>query len=159
MASDDNGKTRDGEGQGGELRPRLPIRRFDVFAEYNRQKALEDGIPPDEAMGYGLWVAKVVASRSFGRSALSKPPSELQKLREGEGEAGEGEGEDPPDKPKWHSLDGKPQTDELFQKEIVRRMGADFYHNVFVPAIEQAIAQDRTYQSIRDTIRKEWKPA
>ncbi len=141
------------EGDGKELRPRLPIRRFDVFAEYNRQKAIEDGTPPDEAMGYGLWVAKVVASRSFGRSALSKPPSELR--QQGEDAA---EGEAPPDKPKWHSLDGKPQTDELFEKEIVRRMGVDFYYQVFVPAIEQAIAQDRSYTSIRDTIRKEWKP-
>ena len=155
MTADDNNKDRETDGRGGELRPRLPIRRFDVFAEYNRQKALEDGIPPDEAMGYGLWVAKVVASRSFGRSALSKPPSELQKLREGEAE----DDDAPEEKPKWHSLDGKPQTDELFEKEIVRRMGADFYHKVFVPAIEQAIAQDRSYQSIRDTIRKEWKPA
>jgi hypothetical protein len=143
-----------GKEEGKELRPRLPIRRFDVFAEYNRQKAMEDGIPPDEAMGYGLWVAKVVASRSFGRSALSKPPSELRKMDGGEAD----EGEAPPDKPKWHSLDGKPQTDELFEKEIVRRMGTDFYYEVFVPAIEQAIAQDRTYASIRDTIRKEWKP-
>lgn len=143
------------EGGGKQLRPRLPIRRFDVFAEYNRQKAIEDGTPPDEAMGYGLWVAKVVASRSFGRSVLSKPPSELRKSDEGD-DADEGEA--PPDKPKWHSLEGKPQTDELFEKEIVRRMGADFYYEVFVPAIEQAIAQDRSYTSIRDTIRKEWKP-
>ncbi|HYP20527.1 MAG TPA: hypothetical protein VEY08_10670 [Chloroflexia bacterium] len=151
--TDDN--TGGKEGGGKELRPRLPVRRFDVFAEYNRQKAIEDGTPPDEAMGYGLWVAKVVASRSFGRSVLSKPPSELRKA--GEGDDGD-EGEAPPDKPKWHSLEGKPQTDELFEKEIVRRMGADFYYEVFVPAIEQAIAQDRSYTSIRDTIRKEWKP-
>jgi hypothetical protein len=149
--NDDNTGGKEG---GEELRPRLPIRRFDVFAEYNRQKAIEDGVPPDEAMGYGLWVAKVVASRSFGRSALSKPPSELRKG--GDGEAAEGEA--PQDKPKWHSLEGKPQTDELFEKEIVRRMGSDFYYEVFVPAIEQAIAQDRSYTSIRDTIRKEWKP-
>jgi len=152
MASDDNKQSGSDEHDGA-FHPRLPIRRFDVFAEYNRQKAIEDGIPPDEAMGYGLWVAKVVASRSFGRSALSKPPSELQKLREGDA----AEGEAQPEKPKWHALDGKPQTDELFEKEIVRRMGADFYYNVFVPAIEQAIAQDRSYQSIRDTIRKDWK--
>ncbi|MEA2573883.1 MAG: hypothetical protein QOH93_1181 [Chloroflexia bacterium] len=154
MTSDDN-KTHGNDGQSEQLHPRLPIRRFDVFAEYNRQKAIEDGVPPDEAMGYGLWVAKVVASRSFGRSALSKPPSELQKLREGE--AGEGDGDAEPDKPKWHSLEGKPQTDELFEKEIVRRMGSDFYYNVFVPAIEQALAEGRSYQSIRDTIRKDWK--
>lgn len=66
----------------------------------------------------------------------------------------EGEGEHP--KSKWRSLDGKPQTDDLFEKEIVRRMGADFYHKVFVPAIEQALAEGKSYQSIRDTLRKGW---
>lgn len=131
-----------------EPHPRVPIRRFDIFAEYNRQKAIEDGIAPDEALGYGLWLAKVVASRSFGRSMLSKSPSELREMGK------EGEGEHP--KSKWRSLDGKPQTDDLFEKEIVRRMGVDFYHKVFVLAIEQALAEGKSYQSIRDTLRKGW---
>ena len=138
----------------GDLRPRMPIRRFDVFAEYNRQKAVEDGVPDDEALGYGLWLAKVVASRSFGRSALSKPPSELRHMGSDE----PAEGAEPEERPKWRSLGGEAQTDDLFEKEIVRRMGRDFYYNVFVPAIEEAIAQDRPYTSIRDTIRKNWKP-
>lgn len=154
MASDHNREMSERGSEGADLRPRLPIRRFDVFAEYNRQKAIEDGIPADEAMGYGLWLAKVVASRSFGRSALSKPPSEIRQM----GDEETAEGDAPQDKPRWRSLDGKPQTDELFEKEIVRRMGADFYYNVFVPAIEQAMSQGRSYQSIRDAIRKEWKP-
>ena len=34
---------------GGEGKPRMPIRRFDVFAEYNKQKAMQDGMPEDEA--------------------------------------------------------------------------------------------------------------
>ena len=145
---------KDDKGEGGEgLHPRMPVRRFDIFAEYNRQKAIEDGVPADEASGYGLWLAKVVASRSFGRSALNKPPSELRK-QAGEGGQG-GEGEEAPHE-KWHSLEGQPQTDELFEKEIVRRMGRDFYDKVFVPAIEEAVAQGRRYESIRDTLRKQW---
>src|SRR6476619_328224 len=111
--------------------PRAPIRRFDVFAEYNRQKAIEDGVPPDEAEGYGLWVAKVVASRSFGRGALSQAPS---KIHEAADAGDDGNGAQAP-KPKWHSLSGKPQTDEMFEQEIVNRMGRDFYENEFMPAI------------------------
>jgi hypothetical protein len=134
------------------LNPKAPIRRFDVFAEYNRQKAIEDGMPDDEAEGYGLWVAKVVASRGFGRSALSQPPSKLHETADA---GSEGEAEAPP-KPKWHSLSGKPQTDEMFEHEIVNRMGREFYISEFVPAIRDAVAADKSYTAIRDSIRKQW---
>ena len=40
------------------------IRRFDVFAEYQKQAHHDDGMPLDKAKGYGLWVAKVVAARN-----------------------------------------------------------------------------------------------
>src|SRR5437763_2216362 len=106
------------------LKPRAPIRRFDVFAEYNRQKAMRDGVPEDEAAGYGLWVAKVVASRRFG-GGLSQKPGKGRDEKVGEGEEGE-EGEHA-EKPKWHALEGKPQTDALFHDEVVRRMGQEFY--------------------------------
>jgi hypothetical protein len=134
-------------------KPKAPVRRFDVFAEYNRQKAIAEGQPEDEAEGYGLWVAKVVASRGFGRG-LNTPVSQKQ----GADGKHERDGDEQAPKPKWHSLGGEPQTDELFQKEIVRRMGEDFYDSVFRPAIEEAISEDRTYTSIRDTIRRDWKP-
>ena len=65
-----------------ETNPKAPIRRFDVFAEYTRQKALQDGMPEDEAAGYGLWVAKVVASRRYGGG----PPPPPRK-KEGEKDA------------------------------------------------------------------------
>ena len=83
-----------------------------------------------------------------------RPPS--GKGKEDKDGADEKEEEKP--KEKWHSLGGEEQTDEMFQKEIVKRMGEHFYETVFVPAIEDAVAEDRTYQSIRDTIRKDWKP-
>jgi hypothetical protein len=135
------------------VKPRLPIRRFDVFAEYNRRKALADGMPPDEAAGYGLWVAKVVASRRFGSGISSQAPS---KVRESAGQE-PGEVEETK-RPKWHSLGGEPQTADLFEKEIVNRMGREFYDTVFAPAIAQAVAEDRSYNAIRDTIRKDWRP-
>ena len=37
-----------------ESKPKMPIRRFDVFAEYTKQKAIVDGMPEDEAEGYIL---------------------------------------------------------------------------------------------------------
>jgi hypothetical protein len=135
------------------VKPRLPIRRFDVFAEYNRRKALADGIPEDDAEGYGLWVAKVVASRRFGSGVFSQAPSKVRESAPREpGEAEQAE------RSKWHSLGGEPQTDELFEKEIVNRMGREFYDTVFAPAIAQAVAEDRSYNAIRDAIRKDWRP-
>jgi hypothetical protein len=134
--------------------PRAPIRRFDVFAEYSRQKAIADGVPPDEAEGYGLWVAKVVASRSFGGGISSQPPSKVREqahAREAQDAPGAAEA-----RAKWHTLKGEPQTDELFQDQIVKRMGREFYETVFVPAIAKAVSEGRAYNAIRDTIRKNW---
>jgi hypothetical protein len=130
----------------------MAIRRFDVFAEYNRQKAIADGLAPDEAKGYGLWLAKVVAARRFGRSLLSQPPSKVRESAPREPEEAVGEHE------KWRTLSGEPQTDELFEKEIVRRMGREFYDTIFVPAIQEAVRKGDSYEAIRDVIRREWKP-
>jgi hypothetical protein len=128
--------------------PRNAIRRFDVFAEYSRQERQEKGYPEDEAKGYGVWLAKVVASRRFGTksdSADSKKPS----TRKGE----------PAKEPKFRSLGDELQTDATFDHDIIDRMGAEFYYDVFAPAIEQAREQGESYESIRDDIRKSWKPA
>ena len=135
------------------MKPKAPIRRFDVFAEYNRQKAIEDGTPPDEAEGYGLWVAKVVASGGARHTALKQKPPEGAKHAGGETPEEEAQAEP---KEKWHTLSGQPQTDELFEHEIVDRMGREFYHDEFVPAIRDALREGRSYQSIRDTIRRQW---
>src|SRR5919206_2397441 len=124
--------------------PRNPIRRFDVFAEYRKQEQQDQGIPEDEAKGYGLWVAKVVAARRFGRGvgpAGGVQPGHPAPERRG----------------KWHELEGQPQTDALFDAEIVARMGPEFYREVFVPAIREARAHGRSYEEIRDTIRRSWR--
>ena len=136
-----------------ELKPRMPVRRFDVFAEYNRQKALEQGKPEDEAEGYALWVAKVVASGGGRSSSILKRPSKGGAPVKGDSDKNETE-----QKEKWHSLGGEEQTDEMYQQEIVRRMGLQFYNTVFMPAIEEAVKADKGYQEIRDSIRKDWKP-
>ena len=129
-------------------RPDKPIRRFDVFAEYRRLDAMDDGMKADQARGYGLWVAKVVAARKFGRldkdRERSEPSEREQKLRR---------------RRKWRILSGVPQTDTLFEHEIVERMGRQFYSDVFAPTIREARAKGRTYESIRDSVRRRWKPA
>jgi hypothetical protein len=134
------------------VKPRAPVRRFDVFAEYNKLEALRDGRPLDEAKGHGLWVAKVVASRRFGPSRGSGPPPTGP--RDASGRLAEPEGE--PEK--FKSLSGEPQTDALFDREIVHRMGEEFYRDVFAPTIKQHFERGDSYQAIRDFVRKDWKP-
>lgn len=124
--------------------PDQAIRRFDVFAEYSRLDRLAKGYPDDEAKGYGIWLAKVVASRQR-RSKEDGPPTFKHDASEPE--------------PKFRSLSGEEQTDRTFDHDIVDRMGEDFYTDVFAPAIKAARDNGETYEQIRDSIRREWKPA
>jgi hypothetical protein len=124
-------------------KPLKPIRRFDIFAEYRKEEEQEKGMPADRAKGYGLWVAKVVAARKFGRMK----------------DRGKSDAEAPRRRRKWRMLSGIPQTDKLFDREIVDRMGDDFYREVFAPAIRTAREKGKPYESIRDSIRRRWKPA
>jgi hypothetical protein len=126
------------------VKPKAPVRRFDVFAEYNRLKARHEGQSAAQAKGYGLWVAKVVAAKKFRKKEKETPS--------------EGKSEKPIRKTKWHELSGIPQTDKLFDKEIISRMGRDFYRQVFAPAIQKAFEQGTEYREIRDSIRLAWKP-
>jgi hypothetical protein len=126
------------------MKPLKVIRRFDVFAEYRRLDAEDDGMPHDQAKGYGLWVAKVVAARKFGRQRSDAQSAERQKRRP---------------RRKWRVLDGESQTDKLFDHEIVERMGREFYEQVFAPAVREARASGQTYEAVRDRLRRRWKPA
>ena len=134
------------------LAPKRAIRRFDVFAEVKRLEALAEGRPDDEAKGYGIWLAKVVAGRRFG----AKRDGEVDRRRvRQEGEAAlEDERED-----RFRQAGDELQTDEVFDREIVERMGPDFYQQIFAPAIRDAVARGQKYEQFRDTIRSEWKPA
>jgi hypothetical protein len=125
-------------------KPANPIRRFDVFAEYRKQDEQDHGMPADKAKGYGLWVAKVVAARKFGRLKERETVSEDEEKRR--------------KRRKWRILSGEPQTDRLFDHQIVDRMGAEFYKDVFVPAIRHEREEGHSYESIRDRIRRRWRP-
>src|SRR5712692_1688278 len=132
--------------------PRAPIRRFDVFAEYKRLEARRRGAPEDDARGYGIWVAKVVAGRRFGRSSA---PGVAGKP----GAAG-ADGERTAEAAKYgpHELNGEPQTAATFEREIVQRMGEPFYDRVFAPPIREAFEAGEPYEAIRDRIRRAWSP-
>ncbi|HWE62397.1 MAG TPA: hypothetical protein VHB98_11855 [Chloroflexota bacterium] len=130
-------------------KPRLPIRRFDVFADYNRVKHEAAGMPEARAKGDAIWLAKVVAGRRGGSASHTAPPEGEQTGERARKEAREEEG--------FRSAGGIPQTDRTFDKEIIDRMGEDFYREVVHPAIEQAVHAGKKYEDIRDTIRKEWK--
>jgi hypothetical protein len=127
--------------------PHQPIRRFDVFAEYTRQERREKGFPEDQAKGYGIWLAKVVASRRFGQKAAADSTTPARKR------------EKPDEEPMFRSVGAELQTDETFDHDIIERMGARFYHAVFVPAITAAREEGKSYETIRDTIRRAWKPS
>jgi hypothetical protein len=129
--------------------PKRPIRRFDVFAEVNRLKAVDEGRPEDEAKGYGIWLAKVVAGRRFGAKQDDRERSRIR--QEGE----------PPERVdgKFKSAGRELQTDETFDHEVVERMGQEFYDRVFAPAIAAEVARGEKYESFRDSIRASWKPA
>ena len=131
-----------------EPRPQMAIRRFDVFAEFTRQERRAKGYPEDEAKGYGIWLAKVVAARRFGKSGESKSTAAKKKS-----------GGEPEPEPRFRSVGDELQTDETFDHDIIDRMGASFYDEVFVPAIAAAVADGKDYTDIRDSIRKDWKPS
>jgi hypothetical protein len=132
-----------------ELLPRKAIRRFDVFAEVNRLEALAEGRAEDEAKGHGIWLAKVVAGRRFGRKSDGADRPRRQRDESAEDRA----------ETKFKHAGDELQTDETFDTEIVERMGADFYEQVFSPAIHDSLDRGERYEEFRDTIRGDWKPA
>jgi hypothetical protein len=129
--------------------PLKSIRRFDVFAEVNRLKALKEGRPGDEAKGYGIWLAKVVAGGRYGQKAD----------RDGyvDGKGGAENGPRRSQVKGFKAAGGELQTDEAFDAEIFDRMGVRFYDEVFTPAISEVVESGNKYEEIRDSIRTDWK--
>jgi len=129
--------------------PFKPILPPYVFAEVNRLKALREGRPEDEAKGYGIWVAKVVAGRRYGQKTDGdgrEKPGTKEKPEKGPADEG------------FKAVGGELQTDETFDSEIIDRMGGRFYDETFAPAIKAAVESGKKYEDIRDTIRTDWKP-
>lgn len=123
-----------------ELCPKNYIRRFDVFAEYNRLLALNKyKYSPEDAKAYGLALAKIIAGRKFKKilnPTFSQKETSLKK-----------------DSKLWWKKFGSAKE---FDKEIVERMGKEFYERVFAPTIKKAFEEGKKYTQIRDIIRAPW---
>jgi hypothetical protein len=126
-----------------ERAPRLQIRRFDIFAEWNRLKArTRHKMKEADARAYGLAVAKVVAARKLHGAAPEQTRDLKRRARQ-----------DELDEPWWEHLG----SSEEFEKKIIERMGRDFYADVFQPALQHAWDTGQRYEDIRDALRSEWK--
>ena len=112
------------------------IRRFDVFAEFNKQKKEAEGYPTDVAKGEGLWLAKFTASRRFAKSAPKK---------KGNGNGGN----KATIVSKFKSHNDITQTDKLFDKDIIGRLGEEIYENILVKGVRAAMKQGLKYNDIR----------
>jgi hypothetical protein len=130
-----------------DLKPRFPIRRFDVFADFHRIQNEAKGMPESQAKGRAIWAAKVVAGRRYG----SAPSGSKPEPREQRDEKRHKEADD-----EFRSVGGVLQTDAVFDKEVIDRMGRSFYDDVFHPAIANAFSEGKRYEDIRDQIRKSW---
>jgi hypothetical protein len=124
------------------LAPRAPIRRFDIFAEWNRLKArARHHMDEPDARAYGLAVAKVVASRKL-HGAAPEQASDLKRRAK----------HDDVTEPWWNHLGSGPE----FEQKIIGRMGESFYHDIFQPAIARSWDSGQSYEDIRDKLREEW---
>jgi hypothetical protein len=118
------------------------IRRFDIFAEWNRLKAQHaQHLSETDAQAYGLAVAKVVAGRKSGHAHASQASEWRQRAKR----------EDMSDA-WWKHLGSSHE----FTTKIVERMGETFYRRVFQPAVRRAWREGKKYEEIRDTLRGEW---
>ena len=125
--------------------PQREMRRFDIFAEWNRLKArTQQHFSDAVAQAYGLAVAKVVAARKFaGHRAEQVRDWKQRTTREDYTEAW------------WTHLGSAAE----FTDKIVARMGKSFYRRVFQPAVRQAWKQGQRYEQIRDALRAPWNAA
>ena len=125
-----------------ELAPKREIRRFDIFAEWNRLKGRTKAkLSEADAQAYGLAVAKIVAARKFS----GHDPAQAKELRRKAKEEDVGE-------PWWEHLGS---ADE-FARKVVGRMGEAFYREVFQPAVLRAWEGGQRYEEIRDALREPW---
>jgi hypothetical protein len=122
--------------------PKREIRRFDIFAEWNRLKGRTKAkLSEADAEAYGLAVAKIVAARKFS----GHDPAEAKELQRKAKEEEVGE-------PWWEHLGSA----EEFQRKVVARMGEAFYREVFQPAVLRAWEDGKRYEEIRDALREPW---
>jgi hypothetical protein len=122
--------------------PKREIRRFDIFAEWNRLKGRTKAkLSEADAEAYGLAVAKIVAARKFS----GHDPEQAKELKRKAKEEEVGE-------PWWDHMGSA----EEFARKVAGRMGEEFYRDVFQPAVKAAWDRGQRYEEIRDALREPW---
>jgi len=108
------------------------------------QERLSKGMKLGAAKGEALWLAKTFDARKRGhRWALRPGHTQNSPLIQGRDQAGRVVG--------WKVLAKVPQTDRLFDQEVIDRMGRDFYYMVFSPTVRyRFLAKRETYMDMRD---------
>ena len=126
----------------GQQAPQQEIRRFDIFAEWNRLKArTQHRFSDADAQAYGLAVAKIVAARKF---AGHRP----ERVRDWKRRATQEDFTEA-----WWTHLGSAAE---FNDKIMARMGKSFYRRVFQPAVRRAWKEGQRYEQIRDALRAPW---
>lgn len=121
------------------MKPKAPVRRYDVFAAWNYLQGLDEGQNESRAKRYGVWMATVVAARKFRRRAEDRGTAKPL----------------PPKEPRTDFL-GLEAAD--YEKRVRLRMGTTFHDRVFLPTLRKLRNEGRTYVEIRHEVRAEWKP-
>jgi len=138
----------------------MMLRRFDVFAVYNYVNNLKKGMPDDKSKGEAIWLAKHVAGGKrvkVGGGALDNKKVNAAKhcaCKSGDTPLFDGVPEQ--SESYWKNLSGVEQTDEMYDKDIVRRMGEQFYNEIFLPRIKEL--SGKKYVEFRDSVREELEP-
>ena len=116
------------------------IRRYDIFSVANFLRMKEE-MGEAKAKGEAVWLSKVVASRKLrgraSKNGRATAPAEKGRSRSAGEEAA------------WKTLSGVPQTDETYEREIVRRFGPAKYKEI-ERAVAGALERGLRYQDIRD---------
>lgn len=130
------------------LRPRQPIRRFDVFPEYHRLERQRHGMPADEAKG--LWP---LARPGGGcREVLQvkgprkpRPPVPAG----GSGEAVSAQQVAPPE---------RQGADRPVLRQVYHRTHGGTSTSRSLPSPTGSLRARKSYRDTRDTIRRDWRP-
>jgi len=123
------------------------IRRYDIFAITEYLKNLQKGLPEDVAKGDAIWLATLIASRKFSRGKVQPRTvngKKDKKLAEKNGIYTS----------KWRMLSGKPQTDKVYDKNIIQRMGEDLYQ-IVLNKVKELFEAGLDYMDYRDSVREE----
>lgn len=126
-------------------KPQNNIRRFDVFTECERIKYTKRGFPLYVAKGLAIWTAKLVSGGKLKKNFFSGPNTGYHKANLNSSSNN--------NKSVFRSLNNVPQTDLMFDKEIIERMGKEFYEQTFQPMVRDNLSQGFEYRQFRDTLR------